>query len=225
MFIWHCSKVLRSEIQMRIQDTPLQSNISKDSWCYPCNPLPSCCPRSSSRPNIEHSWQTGPVNVALTLSTSPICGPTKITYFNFARVILGNFSTIYSKPLEFLLPIVLMNCFISPRFMSKGGNKTIPGSTSGIILTVHNPSWYDVFGVQFYSTCLSVARLSQRHKKHQYSVKPECITINIPMTFKSHIFSWNISHSQWHETKNSYSHTIPEADLGLLQPPRWRALW
>ena len=91
MFTWYCSKVLRSEIQMRIQDTPLQSNISKDSWCYPCNPLPSCCPRSSSRPNIEHSRQKGSVNVALRLSTSPICGTTKITYFNFARVILETF--------------------------------------------------------------------------------------------------------------------------------------
>ena len=45
-----------------------------------------------------------------------------------------------------------MNRFISTNFMCKGSNGTFPGCTSGILLTLHSPGWYDVLGGQFNST-------------------------------------------------------------------------
>ena len=51
-----------------ICDTPLPSNISKDSWLHPFSPLSSCCPRSSDRPSRKHSRRAVPVDLMLSWS-------------------------------------------------------------------------------------------------------------------------------------------------------------
>ena len=113
----------------------LPSNISEDSWCHSGSPLP-CWSRISEKPSRKHSrwivavyqmsWGSR-LGVPLWFGIS----------FNFTYVVLENFSTIYSKPMEVLLPSVIMNSFIDPSFMCKGVNRTLSWSVSGIFKTLH----------------------------------------------------------------------------------------
>lgn len=95
------------------------------------------------------------------------------------------------KPLELLS--VLINCFISPSFIWKGGDRTFPGCASGIFMILHSPGSDDLLGSQFHSKkSLSVAQLSWRHTKQQYFVKPDCILITFQWLLSFHLFSMNI---------------------------------
>ena len=129
-------------------NTPLLSNISKDSWCYPCSPLPSCCPRLSDRPCRKHSRWAVPAHLMLAWS-----------WHLWVPLWFGVWQ-IYPKPLEFFPASVLINCFISLSFIYKVGNGAFPGSASGILLKLHSPGCYVVLGGQFGSACLSAAQPS-----------------------------------------------------------------
>lgn len=135
MLIWHCSKVLKREIQTKIQQKNFQWHATLHYWVTFQKILDAilavhCLATQEALTDPVKAFQTGSSsssNVVCKLtSLSPymIWGLTKIPSFNFACVILGNYSRIYSKPLEFLLPSILMNYFINPSFVCKGGIRT-----------------------------------------------------------------------------------------------------